>query len=313
MKLKITGIIFVVFAMLFASCSANGGEKKEPEMTHTSSVQTENEMQASEPPQTQSTQTQSAQTQSTQATRGYTQVYVPAPIPAVPQAQSIMVTEPETDTVSTTQRPAVTAPKPSETHADGTTAQTDELLTEMTTEEIQTFPGTEMTTVATEPSTQAPAGSVTDKLPQLEPGESDRYLEAVEDELLRLMNNDRVLSGAGKLAMRDDLREMARYKSLHMLRYDYFDHTAPDGSNTFEWMKTVGISYSAAGENIASVPALAVNVNSAGATAAYIYDMWRNSSGHNANMMNKNFDFVGIGVVCDGMRIMATQVFIKSK
>lgn len=305
----------MVFAMLFASCSANGGEKKEPEMTHTSSVQTENEMQASEPTQTQSTQTQSAQTQSTQATRGYTQVYVPAPIPAVPQAQSIMVTEPETDTdtVSTTQRPAVTAPKPSETHADGTTAQTDELLTEMTTEEIQTFPGTEMTTAATEPSTQAPAGSVTDKLPQLEPGESDRYLEAVEDELLRLMNNDRVLSGAGKLAMRDDLREMARYKSLHMLRYDYFDHTAPDGSNTFEWMKTVGISYSAAGENIASVPALAVNVNSAGAIAAYIYDMWRNSSGHNANMMNKNFDFVGIGVVCDGMRIMATQVFIKSK
>ena len=305
----------MVFAMLFASCSANGGEKKEPEMTHTSSVKTETEMQASEPTQTQSTQTQSAQTQSTQATRGYTQVYVPAPIPAVPQAQSIMVTEPETDTgtVSTTQRPAVTAPKPSETHADGTTAQTDELLTEMTTEEIQTFPGTEMTTAATEPSTQAPAGSVTDKLPQLEPGESDSYLEAVEDELLRLMNNDRVLSGAGKLAMRDDLREMARYKSLHMLRYDYFDHTAPDGSNTFEWMKTVGISYSAAGENIASVPALAVNVNSAGAIAAYIYDMWRNSSGHNANMMNKNFDFVGIGVVCDGMRIMATQVFIKSK
>ena len=70
MKLKITGIIFVVFAMLFASCSANGGEKREPEMAHTSSVQTENEMQASEPTQTQSTQTQSAQTQSTQATRG---------------------------------------------------------------------------------------------------------------------------------------------------------------------------------------------------------------------------------------------------
>lgn len=80
---------------------------------------------------------------------------------------------------------------------------------------------------------------------------------------------------------------MARYKSNDMLKYDYFDHTSPNIGGLSNLAKKFSYSYTALGENI-----------------------WMNSPGHKANILNSAFGRIGIGVTLstDGLS-HATQEF----
>ena len=82
----------------------------------------------------------------------------------------------------------------------------------------------------------------------------------------------------------EDVYENPKVKSRFFYISDdqyFFGNGTP-----FEMMKSFGITYKAAGENIAGNSTLTGAVNA-----------WMNSSGHRANILNSSFNYTGIGVV----------------
>ena len=126
----------------------------------------------------------------------------------------------------------------------------------------------------------------------------DASVSAYEAEVVRLVNLERAKNGLPKLAHNWELSRVARYKSQDMKDKKYFSHTSPTYGSPFQMMKNFGISYKAAGENIAkgySTPAAVVNG-------------WMNSPGHRANILNSSFTEIGVGYVANGN--YWTQMFI---
>lgn len=71
---------------------------------------------------------------------------------------------------------------------------------------------------------------------------------------------------------------------------NYFSHTSPTYGTPFEMMRSLGISYSSAAENIAMGQS----------TPQAVVDAWMNSEGHRANILNANFTQIGVGYVANG-------------
>lgn len=111
-------------------------------------------------------------------------------------------------------------------------------------------------------------------------------LNVDEQEVLRLVNQARTNAGLSKLTTDNNITKIARLKAQDMVNKNYFSHNSPTYGTPFEMMKSFGISYRTAGENIA-----------ANSTVEAAFNDWMNSSGHRANILNSNFNYTGIGVV----------------
>ncbi len=130
-------------------------------------------------------------------------------------------------------------------------------------------------------------------IPQL-----DRSVLSVEAEVVRLVNAIRRENGLGELTLNWELSRVARYKSQDMVDRGYFSHTSPTYGSPFQMMRSFGLSYRLAGENIAygySTPQAVVNG-------------WMNSEGHRKNILNPGFTQIGVGYVAQGHHW--TQMFI---
>ena len=111
-------------------------------------------------------------------------------------------------------------------------------------------------------------------------------LTADEKEVFDLINAKRTAARLSALKVDAELQNVARAKAEDMVKNNYFSHTSPTYGSPFDMMKSFGVSYKTAGENIAGNSS-----NSAAVTA------WMNSSGHKANILNSAFNYTGIGVV----------------
>ena len=123
-------------------------------------------------------------------------------------------------------------------------------------------------------------------------------VSSYESEVVRLVNAERTKRGLSPLAHNWQVSRVARYKSEDMQKNRYFSHTSPTYGSPFQMLKSFGITYRTAGENIAkgqSTPAAVVNA-------------WMNSSGHRANILNSSFTEIGVGYVANGN--YWTQMFI---
>ena len=127
----------------------------------------------------------------------------------------------------------------------------------------------------------------------------DAGVSAYEAEVVRLVNEVRVKNGLSQLSHDWQLSRVARYKSQDMKDKNYFSHTSPTYGSPFQMMKSFGISYRSAGENIAK----------GYATPKAVVDGWMNSPGHRANILNKGFTHIGVGYVAEGN--YWTQMFIS--
>jgi uncharacterized protein YkwD len=116
----------------------------------------------------------------------------------------------------------------------------------------------------------------------------------MEEEVLALVNQHRAagancgsgnLPSAPALTMDPALRCAARVHSKDMADRGFFSHTNPDGESPWDRMEKAGYNWSWAGENIASGQGSPESVMSS----------WMNSSGHCENIMNPNFDHIGVG------------------
>lgn len=128
---------------------------------------------------------------------------------------------------------------------------------------------------------------------------SENEQQAVEEQVVSLVNEERAKEGLAPLTIDWELARVAKYKSQDMHDKNYFSHTSPTYGSPFDMLKNFGISYNAAGENIAK-----------GQTSAtQVMEAWMNSSGHRANIMDAKFTHIGVGYVEDGN--YWTQMFIK--
>lgn len=111
-----------------------------------------------------------------------------------------------------------------------------------------------------------------------------------EQEMLRLLNEERIERGLEPLTLDKRLQELARDYSRDMFQRGYFSHYNPEGQSPFDRMEIYGISYRYAGENLALAPSVEL-----------AHQGLMNSPGHRANILSPNFTKIGIGVMSGGM------------
>lgn len=152
---------------------------------------------------------------------------------------------------------------------------------------------------APDTNTQAPdVPAQTPDTPAQVANTSAAGMSAYETEVVRLVNVERARHGLSALAADAELSNVARLKSRDMREKGYFSHESPTYGTPFQMMKSFGITYRAAGENIAygySTPEAVVTA-------------WMNSDGHRANILNGSYTRLGVGYVADGH--YWTQMFI---
>lgn len=107
-----------------------------------------------------------------------------------------------------------------------------------------------------------------------------------EEELLKLINEQRAAYGLSALKMDKELQRVAKIKAKDLAYNNYFSHNSPTYGSPFDMMKSFGITYKAAGENIAG------NSTLKGAVTA-----WMNSQGHRENILSNAYNYTGIGIV----------------
>lgn len=76
-------------------------------------------------------------------------------------------------------------------------------------------------------------------------------VSAYEKKVVELTNAERQKQGLKPLQIDETLSKSARAKSQDMKDKNYFDHQSPTYGSPFDMMKSFGISYKTAGENIA--------------------------------------------------------------
>jgi len=91
--------------------------------------------------------------------------------------------------------------------------------------------------------------------------------------------------GLNALVMHVKARRAARAHSKHMTIHSFFAHVNPEGDGPAQRMTNCGITYQAAGENIAGGQP----------TAQSAFNAWLNSPGHKANIENSGWTHTGIG------------------
>ena len=121
-------------------------------------------------------------------------------------------------------------------------------------------------------------------------------------EVIRLVNVERTKVGLPSLTESSELNNVADIKSKDFVSNNYFAHNSPTYGTPFEMLRSFGVSFTAAGENIASGQK----------TAADVMNSWMNSSGHRANILNTSYNKIGVGVAKDSSgNTYWTQMFIK--
>lgn len=120
-----------------------------------------------------------------------------------------------------------------------------------------------------------------------------------EKQVVDLTNAERAKEGLKPLEMHSPLMEVAQAKSEDMAKNNYFSHTSPTYGSPFDQIKSAGISYRSAGENIAQGQR----------TPQQVVQAWMESPGHRQNIMNANYTHIGVGFVDNGY--YWTQQFIQ--
>ncbi len=142
---------------------------------------------------------------------------------------------------------------------------------------------------ATNPPTNTPTPSGTPPPtntpdPSCSPGGNSSY----ESTLLSLINQERNGQGLPSYSSDSRLVAAARGHSADMACNEFFSHTGSDGSSSGDRATAQGYSWSWVGENIFA---------GSSATPQDAFDWWMNSGPHRANLLNSNYQDIGIGYV----------------
>jgi uncharacterized YkwD family protein len=110
---------------------------------------------------------------------------------------------------------------------------------------------------------------------------------AFQTQVIDLVNQERAKAGLSALKTDALLTKVAVEKARDMDVNNYFSHNSPTYGSPFDMMRSFGVTYSYAGENIASGQR----------TPQEVMTAWMNSAGHRANILSPNFTKIGVGYV----------------
>ncbi len=128
-------------------------------------------------------------------------------------------------------------------------------------------------------------------------------LRMLEENVVVLVNQERISKGLPALQTNDVLSKLARLKSQDMIDKDYFDHQSPTYGLPSAMIDSFGISYSLVGENIAYGQT----------TAQMVMDAWMNSPSHRENILKEEYQEIGVGLAKDSSGTLYwTQMFIRT-
>ncbi|HRY12053.1 MAG TPA: CAP domain-containing protein [Syntrophomonadaceae bacterium] len=129
-------------------------------------------------------------------------------------------------------------------------------------------------------------------------GSEPKNSPAMASEMLKLINAERAQQGLAALVLDSRLSNGAYLKSKDMGINSYFSHTSPTYGSPFQMMKSLGITYRAAAENIAR-----------NRTVSAAHTAFMNSPGHRDNILDDSYRKVGLGFYQQGKDLYVTQWF----
>jgi len=112
-------------------------------------------------------------------------------------------------------------------------------------------------------------------------GTVSQYVQQVID----LTNEQRRKNGLPALKADTQLSSVAQKKAVDMQQNNYFSHTSPTYGSPFDMMRDFGVTYKAAGENIAQGQR----------TPQEVVTAWMNSEGHRENILSTKYTNIGVG------------------
>ncbi len=116
--------------------------------------------------------------------------------------------------------------------------------------------------------------------------------------LLAAANQDRVARGLPQLHFDDHLALAARLHAYEMAKRRTISHQFPGEQDLAARAGEAGAHFSLVTENVAEAP-----------NSAEIHDLWMNSEGHRANLLDPNVDSVGIAVIQSRGEFYAVEDF----
>lgn len=157
-----------------------------------------------------------------------------------------------------------------------------------------------------------PRGSVQERAPVAPPAsnqDGEVSLDAIEAEVLRLTNVERLRAGLPPVAFEARLAEAARRHSEEMAAEGYFSHDSPTPGYTSltDRIGKAGITrFERASENIA------MGTFEPREAASKLVEMWMNSEGHRKNILDPEVRLLGVGTATnDKGELYATQDFSR--
>lgn len=127
-------------------------------------------------------------------------------------------------------------------------------------------------------------------------------LNAQEQTLVNLVNEDRARYGLRTLTVDPALCEAARIKAEDMLNNGYFAHVSPTYGNIRQMLTSMGVRYAGASENIARCR------NVYHAEASFL----SSSTGHRQTLLGSQWTRIGVGVaVTPAGFVYVSQVFAR--
>lgn len=125
-----------------------------------------------------------------------------------------------------------------------------------------------------------------------------------QKDMLSLVNIERKNENLSPLVLDEKLNEIAKDKVKLLIKEGKLNHLAGGYKSFGEFLKSYNVDFVTAGENIAKKTQ----------TNEETMNLWLNSKGHRANIMNENFTNIGIAKDSDkNGDIYWVQIFIKPK
>src|SRR3990172_67297 len=119
--------------------------------------------------------------------------------------------------------------------------------------------------------------------------------------IFSLTNSARLDNRVAPLSINSKLNQAAAAKANDMLAKDYFAHSSPEGLTSWYWFKLVGYNYRTAGEN------LAIDFEDSNT----VFAAWMNSPSHRANILDPDFNEIGIAVMSGEFSGSNTTVVVQ--
>ena len=135
----------------------------------------------------------------------------------------------------------------------------------------------------------------------VKPVPSFEDLIEMEAEVIRLTNEYRVSLGLNELTQDDALRTVARIRAKEIVTN--WAHERSDGTHYYDILDAINYPLLLVGENLAKGQD----------SAAEAMEMWKESSGHNANLLLPEFNKIGVGVYYspETGRLYYVQIFAQ--